>query len=123
MDIRTLGSLGELFARIWRAGLLDWQLLDEVERQRLYAGLVHLLMVFKDVCEAHDQGLIDDPTCEAREGFVASRLCMPGGAMWSAEMQHVFIPSIVLALDDALPKSFGNELPLPHLCWRRTLVP
>jgi hypothetical protein len=101
------------FARIWREGLLDWRSLDETERTRLNAALLHMLMVFKDVQSAYEQGLIDAPTYQAWVGFVASHLCMPGGEMWWAEMQRIFIPSVVEVLATAVVESARNDEIVP----------
>jgi hypothetical protein len=108
------------FARIYRSGLRDWDAIDEIERLRLNAALMHMVLVFKDVHEAFDHRLIDPPTYRSWVGFVAAHLRMPGGAVWWGDMKKIYIPSIVAVLDEAIPTSRRVDEILPNIWTTRS---
>ncbi len=69
-------------AQIFTTGMEDFRALSIKERVILDGVLMDLLLMFRDIQEAHERGLMELDTYNAWLNFLSTTLGMPGGKMW-----------------------------------------
>ncbi len=92
-------------ARIFRTGMLDFQALNADERVILDGVLLDLVLVFKDIFEAHERGFMDAATYMAWKSFIGTNMGMPGARSWWEQGRVIFIGKIQIAVDEAIKET------------------
>ena len=92
-------------ARIFRQGMMDFRSITLDERIMLDGVLTDLVLMFKDILEAHGRGFADIATYEAWKGFIGANLGMPGGQMWWAQGRNIFVGAVQTAVDLAIKQT------------------
>ena len=89
-------------ARIFRTGMLDFRALNADERVILDGVLLDVVLVFKDILEAHERGFMDSETYEAWRSFIGTNIGMPGARLWWEQARVMFIGKVQVTIDAAI---------------------
>jgi len=81
-------------ARIYRTGFLNLDDLDALEKIRFHQLVLQMMLNFKDILDAYDKNLFDQPTYEAWQGYICAHLNMPGGRLWWEESKPTWIQRV-----------------------------
>jgi hypothetical protein len=69
-----------------------------------------LLLFFQGAHALHESGTLEDETYEAYLDFVAASCTTPGGARYWQQVQEIFTPRMVLALDARIERGGLRDL-------------
>ena len=83
----------------------DFRALNLQERVILDGVLLDLVLMFRDIQEAHERGFMELDTYNAWVGFVGATLGMPGGKMWWEQARVLFLKRVQAAIDTGIEKS------------------
>jgi hypothetical protein len=98
-------------AQIFTTGMKDFRALSIKERVILDGVLMDLLLMFRDIQEAHERGLMELDTYNAWLNFLSTTLGMPGGKMWWEQARVLFLKRLQAAIDSGIEKTLPqNEL-------------
>jgi hypothetical protein len=98
-------------AKIFTIGMKDFRALSIQERVILDGVLMDLVLMFRDMQEAHERGLMELDTYNAWVSFLGTTLGMPGGKMWWEQARAHFLKRVQAAVDSGIEKTSPfNEL-------------
>ena len=95
-------SANEVNARIYATGMNDFRSLNLHERVILDGVLLDLVLMFRDIQEAHERGFMELDTYDAWVRFVGANLGMPGGKMWWEQARGLFLERVQSAIDTGI---------------------
>jgi hypothetical protein len=98
-------SANEENARIYTTGMKDFRALNLQERVILDGVLLDLVLMFRDIQEAHERGFMELDTYNAWVGFLGATLGMPGGKMWWEQARVLFLKRVQAAIDTGIETS------------------
>ena len=92
-------------ARIYATGMNDFRALSIPERVMLDGVLLDLVLMFRDMQDAHEREFMELDTYNAWVRFVGATLGMPGGKMWWEQTRVFFLPRLQAAIDSGIEKT------------------